>query len=127
MTAALTPTSQHAGVREGRPHLHLVPTGRDVAGPADVRGWLVTLAAIALVVLVAVGAVAAGRGAFADAVPDASVPAASSATITALPGDTLWSIARRLQPGTDVRALVDELVALNGTSLVAGQEVLLPA
>jgi hypothetical protein len=123
MTAALSPQR----TTHGRPHLQLVPTGRDVAGPIDVRGWLVTLAAVALVLMVAIGAVAAGRGAFAGAVPEAPVAEASGQTVTALPGDTLWTIARRVQPGTDVRALVDQLVALNGTALVAGQEVVLPA
>ena len=37
------------------------------------------------------------------------------------PGDTLWSIARRLQPEGDVRPLVDQLVDLNGgTDLAVG-------
>ncbi len=43
------------------------------------------------------------------------------------PGDTLWSIARARQPEGDVRALVDELVSLNGgASLAIGQRVLVP-
>lgn len=125
MTAALTP--QRTGSLDGRPQLRLVPTGRDVAGPIDVRGWLVTVVALLLVVLVAAGAVAAGRGAFADVVPEPAPPAAAVRTVTALPGDTLWTIARRLQPGTDVRSLVDQLVALNGSSLVPGQAVHIPA
>ena len=40
------------------------------------------------------------------------------------PGDTLWSIARRLQPEGDVRPLVDQLVDLNGgTDLAVGQRL----
>lgn len=43
------------------------------------------------------------------------------------PGDTLWSIARRLQPDGDVRPLVDQLVDLNGgTDLAVGQRLPIP-
>ena len=43
------------------------------------------------------------------------------------PGDTLWSIARRLQPDGDVRPLVDQLVDLNGgTDLAVGQRLPVP-
>jgi Tfp pilus assembly protein FimV len=43
------------------------------------------------------------------------------------PGDTLWSIARRLQPEGDVRPLVDQLVDLNGgTDLEVGQRLPIP-
>lgn len=43
------------------------------------------------------------------------------------PGDTLWSIARGLQPTGDVRPLVDRIAELNsGHSLIAGQTLMLP-
>ena len=43
------------------------------------------------------------------------------------PGDTLWSIARRLQPEGDLRPLVDQLVDLNGgTDLAVGQRLPIP-
>ena len=43
------------------------------------------------------------------------------------PGDTLWSIARHLQPQGDVRPLVDQLVDLNGgTDLAVGQRLPIP-
>lgn len=120
MTAALIPSSAE------RPQLRLVPTGDDVVEPFDRRGWAVSVAALLLVVIVAVGAVAMGRGAFAGAVPDAPSTVAAGPTVTAEPGDTLWSIARRVAPGTDVRSLVDDLVALNGSTIQPGQAVRLP-
>ncbi|HEX2851331.1 MAG TPA: LysM peptidoglycan-binding domain-containing protein [Acidimicrobiales bacterium] len=44
------------------------------------------------------------------------------------PGDTLWTIARRLQPDGDVRPVVDRLAAqLHGHPLDAGQRLVLPA
>lgn len=51
-----------------------------------------------------------------------------SATVHVVqPGDTLWTIARRVQPEGDVRALVDRLEdAAGGASLQVGQRIVLP-
>jgi hypothetical protein len=58
---------------------------------------------------------------------DLGVAAAASGGYVVHPGDTLWSIARRLQPHGDVRPLVDELVARNGGSeLTVGQRLPIP-
>jgi LysM domain len=48
---------------------------------------------------------------------------------TVKPGDTLWSIARRIAPGQDPRPVVDELIADNHLQggLQAGQAIDLPA
>jgi len=46
------------------------------------------------------------------------------------PGDTLWSIARRVAPGQDPRGVVDAIADANGVeagSLVPGQTLVLPA
>jgi len=40
------------------------------------------------------------------------------------PGDTLWSIAAALHPGTDVRGAVDRLVELNGSPVLQAGETL---
>ncbi len=46
----------------------------------------------------------------------------------ALPGDTLWSIARELAPASDPRPVVDLLVEANGGSAIeAGQMLVIPA
>ena len=44
------------------------------------------------------------------------------------PGDTLWSIARRVAPGRDPRPVVDAMVKANGLhgGLQAGQELSIP-
>jgi len=45
----------------------------------------------------------------------------------ARPGDTLWSIASRLQPGGDPRVLVAKLEQqLHGAVLLAGEKLTLP-
>ena len=58
----------------------------------------------------------------------AAAPAGGDATAAHVvrPGDTVWSIARRLQPDGDIRGLVDRIVARNGgATLTAGQRVVL--
>ncbi|CAB4687634.1 MAG: LysM peptidoglycan-binding domain-containing protein [Actinobacteria bacterium] len=49
--------------------------------------------------------------------------------IIVLPGETLWSIARHVSTGADVRSVVDSIVELNhldSAGLVAGQRLTLP-
>lgn len=44
-------------------------------------------------------------------------------------GDTVWSLAAMVNPGIDIRDVVDEVLALNGrtsTVLYAGETILLP-
>lgn len=61
------------------------------------------------------------------AVPAAGlVPVASTSHVVA-PGDTLWSVARSLQPAGDVRPLVDLLARrTDGGRLRIGQRIPLP-
>ena len=51
-------------------------------------------------------------------------PIAATADYVVQPGDTLWSVARRLQPEGDVRPVVDRLVAERGSSGLAVGEVI---
>jgi hypothetical protein len=52
----------------------------------------------------------------------------SRATYVVAPGDTLWSIARRLQPAGDVRPVVDALAAVrHGRPLQPGEAIVMPA
>ncbi len=66
-------------------------------------------------------------------VPSAAVVSAPTLSPVALqsvvvrPGDTLWSIASRAQPGADVRPLVSQLSeARNGAPLQVGERIILP-
>jgi hypothetical protein len=61
--------------------------------------------------------------------PAAAAPATAAASVVvAAPGDSLWTIARRVQPDGDVRPLVDAMRDANGgATLQAGQRVLVPA
>lgn len=57
-----------------------------------------------------------------------SVVAASSVQVA--PGDTLWGIAARVNPGGDIRATIDDIVALNslesGSKLAVGMTLAVP-
>ena len=56
-----------------------------------------------------------------------SQPALVRPTVTAQPGDTLWSIAQSYRGDVPVARFVDKLVALNGgASIQAGQSIVLP-
>jgi hypothetical protein len=60
-------------------------------------------------------------------VPAAAVKISGGYLYIARPGDTLWSIASRLEPGGDPRPLVAELEQqLHGAGLVAGDRLELP-
>jgi LysM repeat protein len=118
-----------------RPELRLLPGGRRPApagGGTRIAPAAVVLALLAVVVVMAL-AVAVGRGALAGLAPQAPTAAAAPAAsatgteVVVRPGDTLWSIARRLQPTGDVRALVDRLAASAGTTTIQpGQRILVP-
>lgn len=105
------------------------------ARPVVIDGAQVATIVVAAVValLVIVGAVAVGRGALAGLAPAgptgvAGAASGATATVQVEVGDTIWSIARDLRPHGEVRPLVDELVALNGSATIhPGQELVVPA
>ena len=96
------------------------------------RGRIVVLALIAAsMVLVAALAWLAGT-ARADAarsgVPSSAVYH-SLRTVTVQPGQSLWSIASRYEPGSDPRDVIQQIIDLNalgGTSVQPGQQLWLP-
>lgn len=130
MAAILEPQRFPRPEAPARPDLRLIPGGRG-ARPVPVRPNAVAiLAAVAVLIALLIGTVAVGRGALAGLAPapaTATAPAASGRTVVVEPGDTVWSIARRLQPSGDVRPLVDRLVAANGgTAIAAGDRLVVP-
>jgi streptogramin lyase len=85
------------------------------------RRWPAVLCAV----LLAVGA-ARSVGAVADwAVGDVPPPPPTARQhYVVQPGDTLWEIARSVQPEGDIRPLVDRLIQLNGGAEVRAGDVL---
>lgn len=124
-------------------HLHLVTEPVVVTQVARRSPLRVLLAGLGLAVLVAFAAM--GIVPFLGADAAASTPASSadtsspsvvdaplaSAPVVAAPveivvqsGDSLWTVARRLQPHGDLRHLVDRLIErVGGTSVTRGQHI----
>ena len=132
-------------VPPGRPPLQVIPGGRRAARayahqhrssgrlhPAVYRRRrlglalvLVTVVVVAYLALTGLRAITTDAGAASgSSVPAATAGPASTAVYIVQPGDTLWSIARSLQPSGDVRGLVDRLAdRAGGSSVQAGQSV----
>lgn len=76
------------------------------------------------------GAFAFGRSASEAAGTEAPTSAPTLSQTTVEPGDTLWSVAKRIAPDRDPRPLVSQLRRLNdleSAQLQVGQQLLLPA
>jgi Tfp pilus assembly protein FimV len=121
--AAVTVDPYYVRIAPSRPSAAVYARRRLVAG-------------LLLVLVLAAACLAAGRATAALGDEPASVPgrrpvpAASSATVGTYvveQGDTLWSIARSLQPEGDVRPLVQALRRANGgTRLIVGTRLTVP-
>jgi hypothetical protein len=118
----------HIGpARPSRPHLRLVAPPR--RPPAHIYRRRRLVAAFLLTAVLLGAALMAGAlvpGSSATARP-AAPPAAGARVHVVQPGDTVWSIARSVQPDGDVRPLVDRLVADHGGMLRVGQRIVFPA
>ncbi|HKA94110.1 MAG TPA: LysM peptidoglycan-binding domain-containing protein [Acidimicrobiia bacterium] len=94
------------------------------ASPATYWRRRVVAVAVAVAALVMVGKAGAALGDSPLAVPERR-PAATPYVVQ--PGDSLWSIAARLEPGRDPRPLVDALaVSRRGAPLVPGEAITRP-
>ena len=107
------------------------PQARPRQGYSRPQGWQRLLPGAATLVVLA--SLWFGAGALSNLHRSAmSVPASATRVqggylYVARPGDTLWSIASKLQPGGDPRPLVAQLEQqLHGAELVAGDELKLP-
>lgn len=126
----LDPISSPEAPRTARPnHLRVLEGGRGPASMARVyrrrRAVALLGAALVVVVVIVAGAIAF---AFTDPGPTTPAPAAMSVgsgpVLVVQSGDTLSSIARRLQPTGDTTALVDRLAAAHGPGpLLAGDRL----
>ncbi|WP_309068090.1 LysM peptidoglycan-binding domain-containing protein [Microbacterium sp.] len=87
------------------------------------------LAALAAAPVAAGLALAVMNGGGALASRDAGAPVGTFATVTVMPGDSLWSIAEDVAPAADPRDVVDAIVALNqlpSSSVAAGERLSIP-
>lgn len=89
------------------------------------RRVLAGLVAMPVAAVIGFGALAGGSALASGASSDVSF-----ASVTVLPGDTLWSIAQDVAPETDPRDVVyaiSRLNVLDGGVVVPGQQLAIPA
>lgn len=128
----LQPTTVPPGPRSPRPHLRVLEGGRAPARQQQAAIYrrrravaLVLLVAVVATLLLLASAVLAGSAG--GGTPSPAAGTTSGQVHVVQPGETLWSIARQLDPSGDVRLTVDQLAELNGSApLVAGQRLVLP-
>ncbi len=131
ITEAWSPASLPA-----RPDLRVVADGRSPrrTRPAAATYRRRRLVALAAAVVLAACVALAGRAVI-PATGGGPFPAPGSSPVSGLsaagqqayviqPGDTIWSVARRIQPAGDIRPLVDELVDRNGGAALRPGQVL---
>ena len=135
MAAILEPHRHPIDFAPRHPEFRVLAGGRSVSRSAPPSGldYRAVIAALLLLFVVIVGSVAVGRGALAGLAPAPSKLSVSTAhagttgVVVVQPGDSLWSIARRVQPVGDVRSLVDQLASSNGSAVLQpGDRIVLP-
>lgn len=146
-SSSLAPWNRDLEPRRPVRHLQLVADPSPVAAAARRSPMRVLIAGLGLAVLVAFAAMGvlpflgadaaastpassadttspAGADAQRASAPVAAPSVAAPAEIVVQSGDSLWSVARRLQPHGDLRHLVDRLVERVGaTSVTRGQHI----
>jgi LysM domain len=86
-----------------------------------------TLLAVMGILVVALALPLGGIGGHSHAAGSAPAGTSGRLTYTVRPGDTLWSIAERLDPAADPRPLVARLTAQDGSDqVVPGQRIVVP-
>lgn len=115
-----TPRVHAPGLPLGRPAGRRQPS----AAVRRLRAALAIVAVAAAGTLLGVGSLAGAEQVTEPALATHQSPAVAATSHVVQPGDTLWSLARRLQPEGDVRPLVARLRARSGGgALVPGQHI----
>ena len=92
------------------------------------RGRVVVAVAAALLLAVLSLVIAASAQATSQPAPSGAAQR-SLAQVTVRPGQSLWSVAENADPGADTRAVIQQIVELNGLTgdvVVAGQRLWVP-
>jgi hypothetical protein len=86
-----------------------------------------TLVAVTAVLLVALALPLSGTGGHSHPIGSALAETGRPVVYTVQPGDSLWSIAERVDPSADPRPLMDRLASQTGSdTVVPGERIVLP-
>jgi len=122
--------SIHHGRRPGPTRGHGVRADRRVGPDAMIRCRRILLGIVAAALLVILALPWGGAGGRLLATPGsalAGAPIRHHALYIVQPGDSLWSIAERLDPGSDPRPLVARLARqAGGDKVIAGERLMVP-
>jgi LysM domain len=103
------------------------PVSPPTVSPLTYRRRRAAAAGILVALVLAVQGLLAVLGGDGTGPSPRPVPTGQLSAYVVQPGDTLWSIAVRLEPHRDPRPLVDRLVAEHGSAtLVVGERIALP-
>ncbi len=101
-------------------------TGGALTGQGE-PGSRQTLAGLVVLFVLMAAGLLWSQVARANDVPSRPPSAVAHRVVNVQPGDSLWSIARSLQPTGDVRPLVDAMIAERGSSVLrVGDTVMVP-
>jgi hypothetical protein len=129
------PTARRVAIGSTGPARPTRPTGPPIRSGSASPAWrpkrairrIVSGLVLLAVVVLGVAAVSTASGDGPPTVDDRAPSPVASVAVVARPGDTLWSIARQIQPEGDVRPLVDVLAAQRqGRPLAPGDVVAWP-
>lgn len=128
--AAITSPARRGTPNRGR-HLRVVAAGERIARRPSAATYrrrrvaaLVLVLALLMLGEALVGWLGSGPLSAPEPVAGVATQPVGSASYVVRPGDTLWSIARRLQPSGDIRPLVQDLAAqLGDAPLRVGQRL----
>ena len=127
MAAVAYPHPARRPQAPARRHLTVVPPPARRRSRSSIY-WRRRVAVLVLLLLVVVAARAAvgALGGGPLAAPETPAARGGVAAYVVQPGDTYWTIARRVQPTGDVRALVDRLSSEHGGApLQPGQQLVI--
>ncbi len=87
---------------------------------------LLLLVVLIVALVLAVHSVAATLGGVPASAPEGNITGPPARVVVVQPGDTVWTIARAVQPDGDVRPLVDALLSDHPAPLQPGDRLLVP-
>jgi len=87
---------------------------------------LLLLVVLFVALVLAVRSVTATLGGVPASAPEGNITGPPARVVVVQPGDTVWTIARAVQPDGDVRPLVDSLLSAHPGGLQPGDRLLVP-